>query len=161
MFLISSCTCLCPIHWSQVLSWEWRWSWSSTNRWCSNYIWVINNFIASVGATYIRGIIVCYNTHRGHRWRRLQPTADVINHNGRKIGRFKPIWFCDARMTSAQSRSQRHHWFEPTSSLPIFKGLYLVIYKTLALIFPVQVRECEELYLCKNPSRNMHVYPAK
>ena len=38
-------SCLWPIHWSQVLSWEWRCSWSSADRWCSNYIWVINNFI--------------------------------------------------------------------------------------------------------------------
>ena len=68
--------------------------------------------------------------------------ADVINHNGRKIGHFKPIRFCYARMTSAQSWSRRHHWFEPTSSLPIFNGLYLVICKTLALIFPVQLKEC-------------------
>ena len=29
MFLVSSCSCLCPNHWSQVLSWEWRCSWSS------------------------------------------------------------------------------------------------------------------------------------
>ena len=46
MLLVSSCSCLCPIHWSQVLSWEWRCSWSSADRRCSNYIWVINNFIA-------------------------------------------------------------------------------------------------------------------
>ena len=69
--------------------------------------------------------------------------ADVINHNGRKISRFKPIRFCWARTTSAQSWSRRHHWSDPTSSLPIFKWLYLVIYKTLALVVPV------------------HVYPAK
>ena len=68
--------------------------------------------------------------------------ADVINHNGRKIGRFKHIRFCYAMMTSAQSWSRRHHWFEPTPSLPIFKGLYLVIFETLALIFPVQLNEC-------------------
>ena len=35
-----------PIQWSQVLSWEWRCSWSSADRRCSNYIWVIDNFIA-------------------------------------------------------------------------------------------------------------------
>ena len=45
MLLVSSCSCLCPIHWSQMLSREWRCSWSRTDRWCSNYIWVINNFI--------------------------------------------------------------------------------------------------------------------
>ena len=38
MFLVSSCSCLCPIHWSQVLGWEWRCSWSCANRWCSNYM---------------------------------------------------------------------------------------------------------------------------
>ena len=87
--------------------------------------------------------------------------TDVVNHNGCKMGRFKPIRLCYARMASAQSWSRRQHWFEPTSSLPIFKGLYLVIYKTLALIFPVQLKEWLERYLCKNTSRNMHVYQAK
>ena len=31
----------------QVLSLEWRCSWSSSDRRCSNYTWVINNFIAT------------------------------------------------------------------------------------------------------------------
>ena len=75
--------------------------------------------------------------------------ADVISHKGRKIGRFKPIRFCCVRMTSAQSWSRRSHWFEPTSSLPIFKGLYLAIFKTLSLFFPVQLTECLEPYSCK------------
>ena len=39
IFLISSFSCLCPIHWSQVLSRWWRCSWSSTDRRCPNYIW--------------------------------------------------------------------------------------------------------------------------
>ena len=34
---------------------EWRCSWSSADRRCSNYVWVINNFIACACATYIRG----------------------------------------------------------------------------------------------------------
>ena len=41
MILVPSCSCLCPIYWSQVLSREWRCSWSSADRRCSNYIWVI------------------------------------------------------------------------------------------------------------------------
>ena len=45
MFLNSSCSCLWPIHWSQALSREWRCCWGSTDRRCSSYIWVINNFI--------------------------------------------------------------------------------------------------------------------
>ena len=58
MFLASSCRCHCPIQWSQELSREWRCSWSSADRRCSNYIWVINNFIAYRGATYIRDLMV-------------------------------------------------------------------------------------------------------
>ena len=58
MFLIPSCSCLCPIHWSQVLSLEWKCSWSSGDRRCSNYIWVISKFIVYYGATYIRGLTV-------------------------------------------------------------------------------------------------------
>ena len=58
MFRVSSCSCLRSIHWKQVLSWEWRSSWSSADRRCSIYIWVINNFIAWWGATYIRGFTV-------------------------------------------------------------------------------------------------------
>ena len=58
MFLGSSCRCLCQIYQSQVLSPEWRCRWSSTDRQCSNYIWVINNFITYQGASYITGLTV-------------------------------------------------------------------------------------------------------
>ena len=47
MFFVSSCSCLCLIRWRTVLSQEWRCS-------CCNYIWMINNFIAYLGATYTR-----------------------------------------------------------------------------------------------------------
>ena len=60
MFLVSSCSHLCSIHWRRALSWEWRFSWSSANRRCSNYIWVFNNFIAYFGAPYIRDLKVCH-----------------------------------------------------------------------------------------------------
>ena len=58
MFLVSPCSCLCPIHWSQVLSREWRCTWSSAGRRCSNYIRVINKFIARSGASYIEDLTV-------------------------------------------------------------------------------------------------------
>ena len=58
MFLVSSCSCLCPIKHSQVSSREWRCSWSSADKRCSNYIWVIDNFIAYWGTTYIRELTV-------------------------------------------------------------------------------------------------------
>ena len=62
MFLLWPCSCLYPIYWSQVLSWEWRCSWNSAARWCSNYIWVINNFIAYQGTSYISGLTVSLQT---------------------------------------------------------------------------------------------------
>ena len=43
---------------ARCLSLVWRCSGSSTDRRCSNYIWVINNFIAHKGASYIRGLMV-------------------------------------------------------------------------------------------------------
>ena len=42
-----------------MLSRVWRYSWSSADRRCSNYIWVIDNFIAYLGASYIR----CFTVH--------------------------------------------------------------------------------------------------
>ena len=42
MFLVSSCSCPCPVYWSHVLSREWR---CSDDRRCSNYLWVINKFM--------------------------------------------------------------------------------------------------------------------
>ena len=46
MFLVTSCCCVCPIHWSQAFSQEWRCRWSIAD----NYIWQ--------GACYIRGLTV-------------------------------------------------------------------------------------------------------
>ena len=58
MILVWSCRSLCTIHWTQELCREWRCSWSSTDRRCSNYIWVINDYFAYKGASYIRGLVV-------------------------------------------------------------------------------------------------------
>ena len=74
MFLILSCTCLWTIHWSQVLSRKWRCSWSSGDRWCPNYIWVISNFIANQGASYIRDFTVSHGMH-------LTPAGSGLGHN--------------------------------------------------------------------------------
>ena len=60
MFLVSSSSRICPIHWTQALSWEWRCNWSSADRRCFNYIWVNNNFIAYLGAPYIRDLTVMH-----------------------------------------------------------------------------------------------------
>ena len=55
--------------------------------------------------------------------------------------RDKAVWK-SARMTSAQATDDVGSVIEPTSSRPIFKRLYLIIYKTLALTFSVQLKEC-------------------
>ena len=46
-----------------MLSVEWRCSWSSADRRCSNYIWVINNLIAYLSASYIREMMVFKYMH--------------------------------------------------------------------------------------------------
>ena len=74
MILVSSCSSLCLIHWCQVLSREWRCSWSSADRQCSNYIWVISNFIAYSGAPYITGLAVILQTFHTH-------SSMVVNTN--------------------------------------------------------------------------------
>ena len=48
-----------------MLSREWRCSWSSAVRRCSNYICVIDNFIAYQGASYIRGFTVIVRSAGG------------------------------------------------------------------------------------------------
>ena len=58
MYLVLSCSCLCTIYWSQVLSREWKCSWSSAERRCSNYIWVVDNSIAYKGSSYMRDFMV-------------------------------------------------------------------------------------------------------
>ena len=69
-----SSSCLCPIHWSHVLSWEWRCSWSSADRRCSKYIWVINNFIAYWGASYMRDLTVIFVTNSRRTALKQKPT---------------------------------------------------------------------------------------
>ena len=63
MFFILSSSCLCPSHWSHVLSREWRRSWNSADRRCSKYIWVIKFFIADWGALYVRGLTASLKQH--------------------------------------------------------------------------------------------------
>ena len=40
MFLLLSCSCLCPNNWSQVISRELRCCWCSADRRCTNYNWL-------------------------------------------------------------------------------------------------------------------------
>ena len=97
MFLVSSRRRLRSIHWSQVLSWEWRCSWSSADRRCSNYIWVINNFITYWGATYIRGFtVITYSCPN------MEGVIDDICHLTRPMSS-PGAWF-NIKMSSYQYR---------------------------------------------------------
>ena len=79
MFLVLSCSCLCTIHWSHVLSREWRCSWSSADRQCSIYIWVINNNIAYKGASYIRDFMVfAFAIVEMKWWEPIYPTVNTM-----------------------------------------------------------------------------------
>ena len=89
MIVVSSCSCVWPIHWSPVLSREWRCSWSSADRRCSNYIWLINNFIANSGVSYIRGLTVyiicrCYQAHVLPKWVAHHNKNMVSDQRGKK-----------------------------------------------------------------------------
>ena len=64
-FLVSSCSCLFTIYWSQTLNREWRCSWSSADRRCSNYIWVIINLISYQDTPIIRDRTVYFLYHMG------------------------------------------------------------------------------------------------
>ena len=48
-----------------------------------------------------------------------------------------------------KSWSRLHWWFEPASSVLMFKGLYLIISKTLALNFSLELKKCSEFLICK------------
>ena len=79
MFLISSCSCLCPD--SLKSGREQRCSGSSADRWCSNCIWVINNLLPTkVCLIYIRGLRVT-TSHIKHlsMWARVNLWKVIIN----------------------------------------------------------------------------------
>ena len=101
MIFVSYRSCLCPIHWSQMLSREWRCSWSSADKRCSNYIWVNNSFIAFSCATYVRGLTVYMyiyiyipfmiwgtDSHLGGSWRQRFPMSFGTNNTHTVWGDF-------------------------------------------------------------------------
>ena len=71
-----------------VLSLEWRCSWSSADRRCSNYIWVINNFIAYWGTSYIRDLTV-YHGNCATPWHRN--TSRITGRLWRNPGQWSPV----------------------------------------------------------------------
>ena len=107
MFLVSFFTVFCLIHWGWVLSREWRWSLSSTDKRCSNYNWVINNFITQSGESYISGLtLVCmwshctwswdihwiYHLPTGTNWISSQPLPKEITTNSNQYQNSALFW---------------------------------------------------------------------
>ena len=109
MFLVSSCSCLGPIQGSQVLSREQKCSLRSADRRCSNYIWVIDNFIAYLGAAYIRDLTVmlsnaeCKLCERGST-KYYKKITNILDYNKLNIKfvlslRIRCSHFCESQLT--------------------------------------------------------------
>ena len=101
-----------------------------------------------------------HKEHKEHWWRRLQPTSS-ITADAKSVDSNLYDFAMQGRRRLNSGAGVITDLSRRRSSLPIFKGLYLVVYMTLAPIVPVQLKECYEVYLCKNPSRNIYVYSAK
>ena len=108
MILVSSCICLCPIYWSQVLSRGWRCSWSGADRRCSNYIWVINNLIAYYGASVIRDLTVYIQAHTHICVYMLDCSVGLLLQVRTGIIHLQQIPF-----TWANSQTHKCYWLRP------------------------------------------------
>ena len=85
MLLVSSCSCLFLIFWSQVLSRERICRWSSAEMRCSNFLCVINNFVAYWGVTYIKGFTVVFDIQINNRSLRLQSSVRYFGSVSHRI----------------------------------------------------------------------------
>ena len=110
-----------PIHWSQVLSWEWRCSWSSADSWCSNYIWVIKNFIANSGASYIRSLTVyvenmllLLSSMKTYNWYRYYQIRDSKEEHSLDSFMRHQVISCHAINSSPPSAAYRHQLIRST-----------------------------------------------
>ena len=69
---------------------EWKCSWSSADGWWSNYIWVINNFIACWDMSNIRGLTVIPQILKA-----LRSHLNIFQHNKQKCASVsnRLIWY--------------------------------------------------------------------
>ena len=82
---------------------EWRCSWSSANSRCSNYIWVINNFIAYQDVTYIRTLTVGRNG--------LTITTRLLKCHHRKLCTFRHFIWITANIYFG-NEDENINWYE-------------------------------------------------
>ena len=81
-----------------MLSREWRCIWSNADRRSSNYIWVINNFIAYYGSYYIRCLRVIGMASSSWQHRLIRERYDNRDYRGIQFKVIQPyIWNCQVR----------------------------------------------------------------
>ena len=83
---------------------EWRCSWSSADRRCSNYIWVIDNFIAYQGAPYIRDLTVVVSCHHGITRIRGTQTTQTCWKMQKTWSSSSEVYYYDVRMSAIASQ---------------------------------------------------------
>ena len=77
-------SCVYPICYSQVFSWEWKCSWSIADRRWPNYIWMSNKLIAYYSVAYIRDLMVVMEKgvnmgFHHHDDLAIDPLCNVVN----------------------------------------------------------------------------------
>ena len=110
---------------AKALSREWRCSWSSAGRRCSNYIWVSNNLIADLSASYIRDCIFI------SKYDSLVVECNSLNDlngKGRLLERCSSISLCYKCRTSLK--------IDMKLLSPICFGFIITVEQTRVIYFP-------------------------
>ena len=125
MFLVAS-SCLW-IHCSQGLGREWKSCWSSADRRCSNYIWVINNFIAygGRGATYIRGLMVFTLYLSGANQTKTMAADALAPWSPGHQWTWLMYWLCRINKALSSRRNDSKYWYLRHFSVGKWKKMHV------------------------------------
>ena len=109
MLLVSSCSCLYPIRWSQVLSWEWRCSWSSADR-------PVTAICLAIGTAFNANSIFHYSVGTSW-WHHQMETFSALFPSQRPVMQCFDVSF-DLCLNKQLRKQSWGWWFEtPSSSL--------------------------------------------
>ena len=92
MSLISSCSCLCPIHWSQMLGQEWRCTWSSADRLLLGAVPTGFAPTTSEWSTILLPTDVCCIWGLSVFWKTLHCSDNKSQHHTHKWTHIFPSW---------------------------------------------------------------------
>ena len=118
MFLISSCSCLCPIQWSQVLSWEWRCSEAvntgnapATSEWSTILlpkVWLISKVWRYLKSFLVKDndLFMLHIQYHGYWWLGNTWSQGISSH-GTDLVVQEYSWFC-IRMFNTKQISNIH-----------------------------------------------------